>query len=86
MDFNANDGFVAGNGAPALDESDVPIFNVVPVNLQFSLTADFVASQVANDVLVLALSNGRIMRIDLERPQDIDGRTQQVDMAPPRKD
>ncbi|KAJ4392223.1 tethering complex subunit [Gnomoniopsis smithogilvyi] len=50
----------------------LPIFNVEPVQLAFSIAADFVAAQVANNVLILALSTGRILRIDLERPEDID--------------
>lgn len=50
-----------------------PIFKVEPVQLQFALSADFVAAQVANNVLILALSTGRILRIDLDSPSDIDG-------------
>jgi vacuolar protein sorting-associated protein 18 len=59
---------VGGGGANSL-----PIFLVEPVQLQFSIAADFVAAQVANNVIVLALSNGRILRIDLNKPEDIDG-------------
>ncbi len=55
-----------------LDES-LPIFKVERVQLQFSISSDFVAAQVANNVLVLALSTGRILRIDLDSPSDIDG-------------
>lgn len=55
-----------------LDES-LPIFKVEGVQLQFSISSDFVAAQVANNVLVLALSTGRILRIDLDSPSDIDG-------------
>lgn len=66
----ASNGFVASDLA---DPAQLPIFDVQHVQLQFSVAADFVAAQVANDVLVLALSNGRILRIDLERPEDIDG-------------
>lgn len=51
----------------------LPIFDVERVQLQFSIAADFVAAQVANNVMVLALGNGRILRIDLNRPEDIDG-------------
>jgi vacuolar protein sorting-associated protein 18 len=50
-----------------------PIFSVQRVQLQFSVAADFVAAQVSNDVLVVALSTGRILRIDLDSPEDIDG-------------
>lgn len=66
----ASNGFVASDLA---ESAQLPIFDVQHVQLQFSVAADFVAAQVANDVLVLALSNGRILRIDLERPEDIDG-------------
>ncbi|KXJ94701.1 Pep3/Vps18/deep orange family-domain-containing protein [Microdochium bolleyi] len=61
-----------GGGGIVGDESLLPIFDVERVQLQFSVAADFVAAQVANNVLVLALSNGRILRIDLNRPEDID--------------
>lgn len=54
---------------------ELPIFTVDDVQLAFSIAADFVAAQVANNVMVLALSTGRILRIDLERPEDIDGRS-----------
>ncbi|KAJ5665110.1 uncharacterized protein N7477_007558 [Penicillium maclennaniae] len=55
------------------DPSDsLPIFDVQRVQLQFPIAADFVAAQVANNVLVLALSTGRILRIDLDTPEDID--------------
>ena len=50
-----------------------PIFEIERVQLQFSISSDFVAAQVANNVLVLALSTGRILRIDLDSPSDIDG-------------
>jgi hypothetical protein len=59
-----------GGGAAASSQS---IFDVRPVQLQFSLGADFVAAQVANNVLILALATGRILRIDLDSPEDIDG-------------
>lgn len=64
-------GFVATTDLA--DGSQLPIFDVERVQLQFSIAADFVAAQVANNVLILALSNGRILRIDLNRPEDIDG-------------
>ena len=64
-------GYVAASGldspAPTL-----PIFNVERVQLQFNLSADFVAACVANNVLILALATGRILRIDLDSPADID--------------
>ncbi|KAK9586806.1 tethering complex subunit [Aspergillus fumigatus] len=48
------------------------MFDVRRVQLQFPLAADFVAAQVANNVLILALSTNRILRIDLDTPEDID--------------
>ena len=57
----------------AFEESALPTFEVKRVELQFNISADFVAAQVANDVLILALSTGRILRIDLDNPSDIDG-------------
>ncbi|KAI0128878.1 putative vacuolar protein sorting-associated protein [Xylariales sp. AK1849] len=74
MALDGSNGFgaMATNGAPDLAGEELPIFNVELVQLQFSIAADFVAAQVANNVLVLALSNGRILRIDLNRPEDID--------------
>ncbi|KAI2630479.1 vacuolar protein sorting protein-like protein DigA [Xylaria nigripes] len=71
LDAN-NTGFTAANGLRELDSESLPIFDVEPVQLQFSIAADFVAAQVANNILVLALSNGRILRIDLNMPEDID--------------
>lgn len=50
-----------------------PIFRVDPVHLQFQVASDFAAVQVANNVIILALVSGRILRIDLANPQDVDG-------------
>lgn len=74
MALDLTDGFDAtnGNGIPILE--DAPIFSVERVQLQFAIAADFVAAQVANNVIVLALSNNRVLRIDLNRPEDIDGK------------
>ncbi|KAI1282464.1 vacuolar protein sorting protein-like protein DigA [Xylaria sp. FL0933] len=71
MALDASNGFAAAHSVQLGDES-LPIFDIEPVQLQFSIAADFVAAQVANNVLVLALSNGRILRIDLNKPEDID--------------
>ena len=63
-------------GIAGLEDSNddsLPIFKVERVQLQFSVPSDFVAAQVANNVLILALSTGRILRIDLDSPSDIDG-------------
>ncbi|KAG5950848.1 hypothetical protein E4U53_004303 [Claviceps sorghi] len=73
MSFSPSDGFAAvmtTNHGAAIDE--LPIFHVERVEMNFSVAAEFVAAQVANNVMILALSNGRILRIDLKRPQDID--------------
>lgn len=51
----------------------LPIFNVERVDMQFSVASDFVAAQVANNVLVLALQSGRILRINLDQASDVDG-------------
>lgn len=68
MALEATGGYIAG----AQDDSQLPIFDVQKVQMRFDISADFVAAAVANNVLVLALSTGRILRFDLERPEDID--------------
>jgi hypothetical protein len=68
-------GYVGPSSFQDLTDNSLPIFSIERVRLQFSISADFVAAQVANNVLVLALSTGRILRIDLASPADIDGRT-----------
>lgn len=73
MALDPSGGYVAARNLQELNENSLPIFNVERVQLQFSLASDFVAAQVANNVLVLALSNGRIIRIDLDNPAEIDG-------------
>lgn len=70
MALDVSTGYVASSN---LTEASLPIFEVQRVQLQFSVAADFVAAQVANNVLILALSTGRILRIDLETPEDVDG-------------
>ncbi|KAL9027460.1 MAG: hypothetical protein Q9196_004019 [Gyalolechia fulgens] len=55
-----------------LADASLPIFDVERAQLQFSISSDFVAAQVANNVLILALSTGRILRIDLDSPADVD--------------
>jgi vacuolar protein sorting-associated protein 18 len=73
MAYESTSGYVAPSSLQVDNESSLPIFNVEPVALQFSIPSDFVAAQVANNVLILALSTGRILRIDLDSPADIDG-------------
>lgn len=73
MALDTDEGYVASGLTQGTVETTLPIFNVERVQLQFNIGSDFVAGQVANDVLILALATGRILRIDLESPQDIDG-------------
>ncbi|KAH0559514.1 hypothetical protein GP486_003971 [Trichoglossum hirsutum] len=72
MALDPSSGFVASSSLQDLSEASLPIFNVERVQLQFAISSDFVAAQVANNVLILALTNGRILRIDLDNPADID--------------
>ncbi|BDD62053.1 hypothetical protein MPDQ_001817 [Monascus purpureus] len=72
MALDASSGYVAPSNLAEPLDSLLPIFDVQPVQLRFPIAADFVAAQVANNVLILALSTGRILRIDLEAPEDID--------------
>lgn len=73
MALDPSSGYVAPTNLQDSPEASLPIFNVERVQLQFSIAADFVAAQVANNVLILALATGRILRIDLDNPADIDG-------------
>jgi hypothetical protein len=72
MALDGSSSYVAPNNLTEPSDS-LPIFDVQQVQLQFPIAADFVAAQVANNVLILALSTGRILRIDLDTPEDIDG-------------
>lgn len=72
MALEPSDGYVAGD-LDGLSNTSLPIFNVERVQLQFNIAADFVAAQVANNVLIVALATGRILRIDLDNAADIDG-------------
>lgn len=71
-------GYNAAGHLQSLNDFALPIFAVERVQFQFSIASEFVAAQAANNVLVLALSNGRILRIDLEKPEDIDGRSKSI--------
>jgi hypothetical protein len=73
MALDLSSGYVAPNNLTELPDSSLPIFDVQPVRLEFAVAANFVAAQVANNVLVLALATGRILRIDLDKSEDIDG-------------
>ncbi|CAG8973789.1 hypothetical protein HYALB_00006334 [Hymenoscyphus albidus] len=72
MALDPSNGYVAARNLQDLTENPLPIFNVETVQLQFPIASDFVAAQVANNILVLALANGRLLRIDLDNPADID--------------
>ncbi|KAJ5536344.1 hypothetical protein N7513_009530 [Penicillium frequentans] len=71
MALDGSSSYVAPNNLTEPADS-LPIFDVQRVQLQFPIAADFVAAQVANNVLILALSTNRILRIDLDSPEDID--------------
>jgi hypothetical protein len=73
MALDPSSGYVAATNLQDLAAPSLPIFNIERVQLQFSIGSDFVAAQVANNVLILALSTGRILRIDLDNAEDIDG-------------
>ncbi|KAL8870616.1 MAG: hypothetical protein Q9174_003383 [Haloplaca sp. 1 TL-2023] len=72
MSLEATIDNIAAASLEDLEDASLPIFKVERVQLQFSISSDFVAAQVANNVLILALSTGRILRIDLDSPGDID--------------
>jgi hypothetical protein len=73
MALDGSSGYVAASSLAKFTDTVLPIFNVERVQLRFSIAADFVAAQVANNVLILALATGRILRIDLDNAEDIDG-------------
>jgi hypothetical protein len=73
MALDPSSGYVAASNLQDLNDNSLPIFNVERVQLQFPTASDFAAAQVANNILILALTNGRILRIDLDAPGDIDG-------------
>lgn len=77
--------YVAPNNLTEPADDSLPIFDVQRVQLQFQIAADFVAAQVANNVLVLALSTGRILRIDLDTPEDIDGMRSPIAQCEPHR-
>lgn len=66
--MSGTSGYVPGDH----DDTALPIFDVQKVQLRFDISADFVAAQVANNALILALSTGRILRFDLDNDGDID--------------
>ncbi|KAL5342949.1 Pep3/Vps18/deep orange family-domain-containing protein [Aspergillus crustosus] len=71
MALDSSSGYAAHSNLVELPDS-LPMFDIKHVELQFPLAADFVAAQVADNVLILALSTGRILRFDLNNPEQID--------------
>ncbi|KAJ6146841.1 hypothetical protein N7497_008823 [Penicillium chrysogenum] len=72
MALDGSSSYVAPSNLMEPPSSSLPMFDVERVQLAFSVAADFVAAQVANNVLVLALSTNRILRIDLDSPEDVE--------------
>ena len=86
MALNPSVGYAPMSNLQDGQDASLPIFNVERVQLQFNIAADFVAAQVANNVLILALATGRILRIDLDNPADIDGKIRLVCRRPSKCD
>lgn len=55
------------------NEDALPIFYPDKVQIAFSVAADFAAAAIANNVLILGLHSGRIMRIDWDAASEVDG-------------
>lgn len=73
MAYDMSSGYAPPSTSNMQEDASLPMFNIERVSLQFNISSDFVAAAVANNVLILALSTGRILRIDLDSPADIDG-------------
>lgn len=73
MALNLDNDILASQAVNVSGDTSLPMFNVERVQLNFNIASNFVAGQVANNVLILALATNRILRIDLENPSDIDG-------------
>ena len=73
MAYDIGSGYAPASTSNQDQDASLPMFNIERVSLQFNISSDFVAAAVANNVLILALSTGRILRIDLDSPADIDG-------------
>ena len=72
MSYDPLGGYIPPSEGPE-DPTELPIFNIERVQLQFARPSDFVAAQVANNAIILAFSTGRILRIDLEDAGEIEG-------------
>lgn len=71
-DFPVSNGALTNGNGTTLNASS--IFSVEKVQLQF-VVSNIVSFVVANNILCMALKTGRIIRIDLEHPQDVDGKS-----------
>lgn len=74
--IDASNGFATTGLMPTyngVNGKSTPIFSIEKVQLQFTVN-NIVSLVVANNILCMALKTGRIIRIDLEHPQDIDGK------------
>ncbi|KAI9727759.1 MAG: hypothetical protein M1834_007998 [Cirrosporium novae-zelandiae] len=72
MEIDSSSAYIAPTNLAEDSSLALPMFSVGQVELKFPIASDFVAAQVANNVLILALATGRILRIDLDSPSDID--------------
>jgi hypothetical protein len=73
MAYDPSGGYAAAaSNIPDGFDPSLPVFDVQRVQLRFDISSDFVAAQVAHNGLILALSTGRILRFDLDSPEDID--------------
>ncbi|KAL4980212.1 Pep3/Vps18/deep orange family-domain-containing protein [Aspergillus desertorum] len=70
MALETSSGYAAHSNL--IEPDSLPMFDIKHVRLQSPPAAEFVAAQVADNVLILALSTGRILRIDLNNPEHID--------------
>lgn len=76
MAFDPSYGLGGFGGSSSIPDfsADLPIFNVEHVQLRFEIASKFVAVQVSNDFILLGLASGRLLRIDLNNPLEVDGK------------
>lgn len=74
MSYEPNNPFIPAAAVSVDASSELPIFNIERVQLQFSRPSDFVAAQVQNNAIILAFATGRLLRIDLEDAGEIEGK------------
>ena len=73
MSIEPYGGFIPASAGPTDVASELPIFNIERVQLQFQRPSEFVAAQISNNAIILAFTTGRILRIDLEDAGEIEG-------------